>query len=95
MRRAARTDGNHAAIASALRRVAIVLDCHGAPEMGCDLLVLTRGRVLFVEVKDGALPPSRRKLTEQEARVQRLCRSAGVPYLVVGSVADALAAVTG
>ena len=62
-RRAARTDGNHAAVAAALARIGRVIDCHGAPELGCDLMLLTRGQTIYIEVKNGALKPSARKLT--------------------------------
>lgn len=69
MRRAARTDDNHAEIREAYRRMgASVLDTfvlgHGAPDMFVAMFGITDA----VEVKDGSKPPSRRGLTDDEKR---------------------------
>lgn len=68
MRRAARTDGNHQAIVAALRKIGATALSLAAVGKGCpDLVVGYRGLNLLLEVKDGRLPPSERKLTEAEA----------------------------
>lgn len=69
MRRAARVDDNQGAIVAALRRIgAVVTPLHMVGGGVSDLLVSFRQRWLVMEVKDGSLPPSRRKLTPDEAR---------------------------
>ena len=68
MRRASKVDANHAAIREYLRGLGwIVFDSstlgHGFP----DLVISNRGRTVLIEVKDGSLPPSQRKLTPDES----------------------------
>ena len=64
MRRAARTDGNHAAIVAALRKIGATAFSLAAVGNGCpDMVVGYRGVNLLLEVKDGARPPSERSLT--------------------------------
>lgn len=67
MRRAARTDANHAAIVAAFRRLGYsVLDLSRVGQ-GCpDLLVARGGVSILVEVKDGAKTPSRRALRRSQ-----------------------------
>ena len=68
MRLAARKDDNQDEIVDALRAIgATVQTLH---QLGCgvpDLLVGWRGANLLLEVKDGSKPPSRRRLTKDEA----------------------------
>jgi Holliday junction resolvase len=63
MRRAARVDRNHAEIVAVFRRLGCsVLDL-AAVGRGCpDILVGCGGQAVLVEIKDGTLSPSRRKL---------------------------------
>lgn len=67
MRRAARRDANEGDIIKAMRAegafVKIIND-----EGLFDLLVSYRGETLMIEVKDGAKPPSARRLTEAEQK---------------------------
>lgn len=63
MRRAGRTDGNHAEIIAALRGMGAQALYIQRP---VDLLVGYRGVNVLLEVKDGRLPPSARKLTRME-----------------------------
>lgn len=88
MRRAARTDANHAEILQAFRDCGFqVFDTSrlggGFPD--CVVHRNTHG-VVLVEIKDGAKPPSARKLTPDEDEfAQRF------PVDIVTSVDDVLA----
>lgn len=64
MRRAARTDGNHADVVAALRGIGAAAWYLREP---VDLLVGFRGINLLLEIKDGTKPPSERALTAKEA----------------------------
>ena len=69
MRRAARVDANQAEVVEALRGVgASVTTTHTIGQGFPDLAVGFRGRTYLLELKDGQLPPSRRKLTPDEQR---------------------------
>lgn len=90
MRLRGRVDGNQAEVLRALRaagRSVLVLSRvgHGCP----DLLVGWPGGNLLMEVKDGSKPPSKRRLTPDEAAFAASWRG---PRVVVTSVAEALAA---
>lgn len=62
-----RVDGNHAEIVKALRDIgASVLDIHDIGGGAPDLLVGFRAQNILLEVKDGRLPPSKKKLTPDE-----------------------------
>jgi hypothetical protein len=92
MRYAKRTDGNHAAIRDALRAIGIgVQDTSSA---GCglpDLICACRGMTVFVEVKNGELSPSRRKLTKAQVHFRDMLSNHGVIVHVVNDVPEALA----
>lgn len=84
-RRARRVDANQSDIVTTLRAMGVRVDPVNAE--GHDLLVGVPGRVLIVEVKDGAKPPSARKLTDAEEDMRRAYGSA---YRVVETVDDAI-----
>ena len=64
MRRAAKVDRNQAEIVGKLRDVGASVQPLHSVGKGCpDLLVGFRGQCFALEVKDGKLPPSDRKLT--------------------------------
>lgn len=75
MRRAARTDANHAEIRDGLRALGyVVTDYSGAGDGIFDLLVeIAPGVGGWLEVKDPSLPSSRRALTEREEKFWRTC----------------------
>lgn len=88
-----RKDTNHPNIVLALRQVGCsVADTaalgHGFP----DLVVGFRGKNFLLEVKDGSLPPSRRKLTTDESAFHENWRG---QIFVVTSVEEAIAVVVG
>lgn len=89
-RRAARVDRNHAEIREALRRAGVaVVDTHDLGKGFVDLVAVHRhtGHAVLLEVKDGSLSPSRRRLTPDEEKIASL-----LPVVVVTSVAEALRA---
>ena len=68
MRRAAKVDGNQSDIVAALRKVGASVTPIHAVGNGCpDLAVGFRGRTVLFEVKDPKQPPSKRRLTDDEA----------------------------
>lgn len=70
-RRAARRDGNHAAIVADLRRLlgaACVFDTAAVGDGFPDIVVGDGRRNWLFEIKDPAQPPSGRRLTDAEAR---------------------------
>jgi len=94
MRRAARVDGNHTALVYSLRLCGYVVQDTSRVGGGFpDLLVGTPWNdLVMVEVKDGAKPPSGRKLTLDQ-RAWHLMWSR-FPVLVVTGIADAIAQLT-
>jgi len=93
MRRAAKIDGNQNEIVDALRAVGAQVAVTSAVGNGFpDLVVgyMHKGvrRVYMIEIKDGELPPSARKLTPEQARFHR--EWFGYCWLA-NSVSDALA----
>ena len=91
MRRIARTDSNQQEIVTALRNSgAVVLLTHQLKNC-CDCIVYHNGNTYTVEIKDGNLPKSARKLTSGEQEFKAKIESVGVTYHVVTSVDEALA----
>ena len=88
MRRAARTDDNHGAIVTALRKIGCsVLSLAPLGKGAPDLLVWIRGRYYLLEVKDGAKAPSARKLTPDE---EKFHATWGGDIAIVESIEDAI-----
>lgn len=68
MRRAAKVDGNQSDIVAALRKIgASVTPTHQVGNGFVDLVCGFRGRNVLFEVKDPKQPPSKRRLTDDEA----------------------------
>jgi hypothetical protein len=90
-RRAARVDANHAEVSKAITKLgAWVIDCSRVGEGYPDLNVVHRGRVLFVEIKDGSKPPSARKLTPSQVEFHARAAANGVEVHVVKDVGEAI-----
>lgn len=69
MRRAARIDDNHNEIVAALRQIGASVQSLASVGGGVpDVLVGYRERNIILEIKDGSKPPSRRRLTDAEAK---------------------------
>jgi hypothetical protein len=90
VRRAANTDANHAEMRDYMRKLGCVVeDTHALGHGFPDLVVKnTKGRPFLVEIKNGDLPPSGRKLTPDEVKVAARW---GDTYRVLCSKADAMA----
>lgn len=51
----------------------------------CDGILIFRGAVAFIEIKDGSKPPSAQKLTEDEEKFRDQVRRGGGRYEIVNS----------
>jgi len=88
-RYATRKDANQPEIIEALRDIGATVFVLDAP---CDLLVGYRRVNYLIEVKDGNLPPSERKLTDQQQIFRDNWRG---QFAIATCVGDALQIVTG
>jgi len=88
MRRAARRDDNEKDIIKAMRDAGAYVKVINDEGL-FDLLVSYRGETLLVEVKDGAKPPSARRLTDAEQKFHD--EWPGCNLYIVNSVEEALA----
>ena len=67
MRLRGKTDRNHAEIVRALRQAGASVLSLADVGQGCpDLMIGFRGRNMLAEIKDGLLPPSKKRLTPDE-----------------------------
>jgi hypothetical protein len=66
--RAAKVDGNQADIVKALRDIGVSVKITSELKGFVDLVCGYRGTTTLIEVKDGSLPPSARKLTADEQK---------------------------
>lgn len=91
MRRAAKVDANQAEIVQALRKVGCsVLDTSAVGGGFPDLVVGCGGKTMLMEIKDGAKPPSARRLTSAQLELHAAWR--GGPIAVVMDVESAIRA---
>ncbi len=89
MRQRARIDANHGAIVEALKRCGWHVESTAQLGKGFPDLVAARAGVLkLIEVKDGAKPPSERRLTADEATCHQRFAAAGCPVVVIERVED-------
>lgn len=92
--RAARVDANQGAVVDALRAIGCKVYVSSSFGQGFpDLICGYRGRLMLLEVKDGAKPPSARKLTPDQVKFH--ADWTGLPLYVVASVEEAIETVTG
>lgn len=90
-RRAARIDRNQPEIVKALEACGVLVQSlAGVGDGVADLLILHRGQLRLLEVKDGKKPPSKRKLTPEQ--IDWHARWQGPHLVVVKSVDEAIAA---
>lgn len=89
MRRAPKVDRNHAEIVKALRDAgASVCSLAGVADGAPDVLAGYAGQTVLLEIKDGKLPPSARRLTEDQIKWHGQWK--GGPLAVVCDVESAL-----
>ena len=88
MRRAARRDDNEQDIIKAMRAEGAYVKQINDEGL-FDLLVSHRGETLLIEVKDGAKPPSARRLTDAEQKFHD--EWPGDNLYIVNSVEEAIA----
>jgi len=92
VRRAAKLDANQAQIVADLRTMGVLVLSLAPVGSGVpDLLCGWKGRLVLLEVKDGAKVPSARKLTPHQELFHK--EWAGMPLYVVDSTPSALQAV--
>ena len=87
MRRAARRDDNEKEIVAAMREAGAYVKAINDEGL-FDLLVSYRGETMLIEVKDGAKPPSARRLTEAEQKFHD--EWPGSNLYIINSVEEAL-----
>lgn len=68
LRTAARIDANQPEIVSLFRKLGWSVLIISQLKNCCDIIVSKNGRTIAVEIKDGAKPLSKQKLTEGEAK---------------------------
>jgi hypothetical protein len=83
---AARVDGNQGEIVAAFRKLGFSVLIISQLKKCCDLVVSKRLTGL-VEIKDGDLPPSKRKLTKDEEEFRASWKG---PYFIVESLDDVM-----
>jgi len=89
VRRAAKVDDNHQTIVGALEALGWLVWSTAPLGRGFpDVLAAKAGRLVLIEIKDGAKSPSRRQLTPDELSAHVKFRLAGVHVHVVQRVAD-------
>ena len=84
-----RRDSNHAAVRDALRRIpgCRVFDAADMGQGFPDLVVGFMGVIRLIEVKDGRLSPSKRRLTKDEKRFHSAWEH--LPVFVVNDIDEA------
>jgi len=94
LRYASKADKNQSEIVAALRKSgAVVLLTHQLKNC-CDCIVYHSGNTYTVEIKDGSLSPSARKLTKGEQQFKEKIESVGVKYHVITSVSEAISLIS-
>lgn len=94
MRRAAKVDRNQNDIVKALRKIGCCVLITSQLKDAFDILVGYRSKLFIMEIKDGTLAPSKRKLTPGEEKCMRCFEGVGVKYHTVLSIDHAIEIVT-
>jgi len=94
MIRAAKVDSNQPEIVKALRKIGATVLITSQLKNAFDILVGYRGKLFIIEIKDGTLPPSKRKLSPGENKCKKNFGRVGVTYHIANSVDEALNIIT-
>lgn len=94
MRRDAKVDRNQPEIVEALRKLGAFVLITSQLKNAFDILVGYKGKLFIMEIKDGLLPPSARKLSSGEATCEAGFNLVGVPYYTVLSIDHAIEIIT-
>jgi len=84
-RRAAKVDKNQPEIVKALRKMGWYVLIISQLKNCCDIIISKDGVTVAVEIKDGDLPPSQRKLSEGELKFKNEWQG---NYLIIESLDD-------
>ncbi len=87
LRRAAKVDSNQSEIVKAFRGLGWSVLIISQLKNCCDIIVSKNGRTVAIEIKDGAKPPSQRKLTEGELKFKNQWQG---EYSLIESVDDVI-----
>lgn len=86
-----RRDDNHKAIVAALRKAGWHVQDTSQAGNGCpDLFAAKGGRLVPIEIKDGAKRPSERRLSESEQKAHAAFAAAGVTVAVIETIEQAV-----
>jgi RNase P/RNase MRP subunit p30 len=92
MRRNAKVDSNQKEIVTALRKYGATVLITSQLKNCFDILTGFNGINYIMEIKDGTLPPSKKRLTEGE---DKFCKSwKGGKYYIVESIEQAIAIIS-
>lgn len=86
-RRAAKVDDNQSEIVKAFRATGWTVLIISQLKNCCDIMISKNGRTVAIEIKDGAKPPSARKLSEGEQKFKDAWQG---EYALVESIEDVL-----
>ena len=89
-RRDAAVDKNQPEIVKALRKLGAKVVITSQLKNAFDILVGFRGRLFIMELKDGDLPPSRKRLTDGEIKCKEDFEAVGIEYHVIESKEQAI-----
>ena len=90
MRRDAKVDRNQSEIVEALRKYGATVLITAQLKNAFDILVGYKGNLHIMEIKDGLLVPSKKRLTEGELKCKASFELVNVPYHKVESIEDAI-----
>lgn len=83
-------DSNHNEIVDTFRSMGCVVTSTTCVKGFCDMVVAWKGLYLLIEVKDGAKPPSKRKLTPMEAAYHIKVEGVGCKVYIIKNKEEAI-----
>jgi hypothetical protein len=83
-----RRDANHSKVVQEAEKCGWIVRDTSQLDDYFDAVLVKGGRIVFAEVKDGAKPPSKRKLKANQVDLHELYRRAGAEVVVLASLDD-------